>query len=72
MTYAEAVTLRSALEAPLLSGAGMTSVQIGDRSITYQTAGQAQKALAEVNRSILAYERRQANLNPSISRPSWN
>ena len=71
MTYAEAITLRGALEDALLSGAGMTSVQIGDRSITYQTAGQAQKALAEVNRSIVAYERRASNLNPSVVRPTW-
>ena len=71
MTYAEALTMRDALEAQLLAGAGLASVQIGDRTITYQTQAQARSALNQLNRDILSYERRSANINPTVSTPRW-
>ena len=71
MTYAEAITLRDALEAALLSGGGLASVQIGDRTVTYQSASAARSALNQINRDILAFERRSANVNPSVVTPRW-
>lgn len=71
MTYADAVALRDALEAALLSGAGVSSVQIGDRTVTYQSASAARSALSQLNRDIAAYERGASNINPHVSTPRW-
>lgn len=71
MTYAEAIAIRDAIEDSLLSGAGIQSVQIGDRQITYSSEMDARRMLNQLNRDILAYERRQSNINPEIRTPRW-
>lgn len=71
MTYAEAIALRDAIEANLLAGAGIASVQIGDRQITYKSAQGARELLSQLNRDIAAYENRQVNRNPSVVTPRW-
>lgn len=71
MTYADAITLRDALEAALLSGAGARTVIVGDRTISYNSAADVRQALAEVNRSIAVYNRRSAGQNPNASRAKW-
>ena len=71
MNITQATALRDALEEALLSGAGVASVQVGDRTVTYQTPAQAKSALAQINRDIAAYARRVSGVNPSVSRPRW-
>ena len=73
MTYAEAVSLKSAIEAALLtsSTAGAVNVSHGDRSITYSSQSHAQTALAELNRSIQTYSRKKKNRNPDWRSPIW-
>ena len=71
MTYAEAKAIRSAIEASLLSGAGVSSIQIGDRQVTYNPL-RAAELLAQLNRDIAAYERKASNLNPHVKIPDWN
>jgi len=71
MDIAAALSLRDELEASLLSGAGVVSIQLGDRTITYETTAQATAALSKLNRDILAYQRRNAGVNPNTSRPRW-
>ena len=71
MTYAEALELRSELESALSSGAGVASVSMGDRTITYKSADGMRQALAQINRDIAAYQRRASNANPSVSRARW-
>ena len=70
MTYAEALTLRAQLEAALRTGAGIASLQIGDRQVVYSKE-KATNLLAQINRDILTYERRASNINPEIRRPQW-
>jgi len=70
MTYAELITLRDAIEDAMVSGAGISSIQIGDRSITYNPV-RAEQMLARVNRDITAYERRSRGVNPHVSRVKW-
>lgn len=71
MTYAEALAIRAKLEASLLEGGGVHSVTLGDHTVTYQSERAARAALSQVNRDILAYERRTSNINPSRVRPRW-
>jgi len=71
MDIAAAISLRDALEASILSGAGVVSIQHGDRTVTYETTAQATAALNKLNRDILAYQRRQSGVNPNVSRPRW-
>ena len=71
MTYTEAVALRTAIEASLLSGAGTKSVTIGDRTITYSDRAEMQNMLAQLNRDIENYDRRTAGQDPSWKRPRW-
>lgn len=73
MTYAEAVSLKAAIEAALLtsSTAGAVSVSHGDRSITYSSKADARAALAELNRSIQTYSRKSRNRNPEWRSPIW-
>jgi len=71
MTYAEALTYKAALEAADLASPGVVSVSIGSRAVSYATAAQARSALAEINRSIQAYNRRANGQNPFVSNPRW-
>ena len=71
MTYAEALTLRAALESAQLSGAGVVSVQIGDRQVQYSNGTEARRVLNLLNRDIAAYENRRRGRNPHVSRATW-
>ena len=73
MTYVEAIALKAAIEAALLtaSTSGAVSVTHNGRSITYANRQQASANLAELNRSIQAYSRRSANRNPHVQSPIW-
>lgn len=71
MTYAEAVALRDAINAALLSGAGVSSLQVGDRTITYESPADARRMLNQLNRDIAAYNNKAANRNPSRVTPRW-
>ena len=70
MTYAEAISTRSAIEAAILAGAGVAQVSIGDRSITYR-AESFRSMLAMLNRDIDEYERRSRNRNANTQRVKW-
>lgn len=70
MTYAQALTLRDSLEASLLSGAGVHSATIGDKSVTFGT-DRAKVLLSQLNRDIQAYKYRASNLNPRKSQAIW-
>jgi len=73
MTYAEAVSLKSAIETALLtaSTAGAVSVSHGDRSIVYGSPKEARTMIAELNRSIQVYNRKSKNRNPHWTSPIW-
>jgi len=73
MTYAEAVSLKSAIETALLtaSTAGAVNVSHGDRSITYNSPAAARGILAELNRNIQRYSRKSKNQNPDWRSPKW-
>lgn len=55
----------------MLSGAGIISVQIGDRQVTYGK-GDVEGILNQLNRDIAAFERRASNVNPEIRTPKWS
>lgn len=73
MTYAEAISLKAAIETALLtaSTAGAVYVSHGDRAITYSSKNDAAGALAEINRSIQRYSRKSKNQNPDWRSPTW-
>jgi hypothetical protein len=73
MTYAEALTLKAAIEAALLTSAtsGVVSVSHNNRSTTYASKAEARAALAEINRSIQTYKRKSAGQNPQWRTPRW-
>lgn len=72
MTYTEAVELQAKLEAALVTGTSVLTVSTAGDSVTYKSTQQIQNALAQVNRSIIAYQRRASRVNPYWSRPKWS
>lgn len=71
MTYADALTLRTSLEAALAGGT--LSVTLNGRSITYRTTDELRATLNGVIRDINRYERDAAGqTNPGIKTPKWN
>jgi len=73
MTYSEAVTLKSAVEAGLSAAAagGTVSVSHGDRAIVYYSYKEAVTLIANLSRSIQTYNRKSKNQNPDWRSPTW-
>lgn len=73
MTYAEAITLKQAIEAALLtsSASGAVTVSHGSRSITYSSQEDAMATLGALNRDIATYNRRKKNQNPYARTARW-
>ena len=71
MTYAEAVAFIAAYENALTSGAGVRTLQIGDRQITYASDTDSEKLYNRALRDVAAYQNRAANRNPTISTARW-
>ena len=72
MTHQELLDLQDALETALLTGSSTLQVQIGDRSVRYNTLEDINKALALVNRSLCRYNRSTSGAKyPGITTPRF-